>query len=183
MLWNLAFSFPRYDLINFCPNYGHIRSYQTNMSQTFLHYNCCYICILIIIIMNMIYGTIFHFLLIKLYLYWVASSFKSFQWNGIPIRFDYCKFSILFHIQGMIRSCLFKHLWIHFCYKSRENNQIMVFTLTYLFSSTFLPLSLKTQAWVSKSILCTHMVKVVRILWLFELPVELSVCTFLKEHQ
>lgn len=54
----------------------------------------------------------------------------------------------------------------------------MSHTLTYWFSTIFLPLSLKTHAWVSKSMFSTLIVNVVRTRVLLVLPVELSVWTF-----
>lgn len=56
-------------------------------------------------------------------------------------------------------------------------------TLTYWFSSKFVPFTLSLQAWESKSIASTHKVRVVRTLELPTLPVGDSVCTFLLEQQ
>ena len=54
------------------------------------------------------------------------------------------------------------------------------FTLTYWFSCILRPLTLSTQAWVSKSMASTLMVSKVRTLLLLVLPVADSVCTFLQ---
>lgn len=54
------------------------------------------------------------------------------------------------------------------------------FTLTYWFSSMFRPLSRSMHAWVSKSIVSTVIVSVVRTRLLVEEPVADSFWTFLK---
>lgn len=50
-------------------------------------------------------------------------------------------------------------------------------TLTYWFSSTFRPFNRKTCAWVSKSMVSTDMVSVVRTRLLLDDPVAVSFCT------
>lgn len=62
-------------------------------------------------------------------------------------------------------------------WKHAETN---VLTLTYWFSSIFRPLSRNMHAWVSKSMVSTVMVSVVRTLLLVDEPVADSFCTFLK---
>lgn len=82
--------------------------------------------------------------------------------------------------QDMDRTSAYTHLIIDDeckCYTDQ-----MLLTLTYWFSSIFVPLTLSWQAWESKSTVSTHNVKVVRTLELPTLPVEDSVCTFLKEE-
>lgn len=56
------------------------------------------------------------------------------------------------------------------------------FTLTYWFSQMLRPLTLSTQAWVSKSMASTRMVRVVRTLLALTLPVAVSVVTFLQQQ-
>lgn len=68
---------------------------------------------------------------------------------------------------------------VHECDVDPSSRQ-MFLTLTYWFSSIFVPLTLSWQAWESKSTVSTHKVKVVRTLELPTLPVEDSVCTFLE---
>jgi hypothetical protein len=54
-----------------------------------------------------------------------------------------------------------------------------ILTLTYSFSSIFLPFNRNKQAWVSKSTDSTFTVNVVLTRWLVDDPVDDSFCTFL----
>lgn len=66
------------------------------------------------------------------------------------------------------------------CYKEvTVKYEFQLHTLTNWFSSIFLPFSLRTHAWVSKSIASTLIVSVVRTLLLVEDPVDDSFWTFL----